>query len=458
MLDKTLPITILVLLMVRLANPMYGAPPTVGGPMPAYAAGDAIPQPLTEAEAVRVGLAHNPQITAAAAGVASAQATYRSQAAFPPVTLGVTNVTGTSAAPTLNGTTSDTFFDLGGTLDVSGQRRLQAAGSRATFGAANFQLQETRLTLAQQIRDAYWSLAAAQAQTQYAAESLRDVQRINELTRLQLDAGAAPRVDALRSSIDLANAQQAYLTAQGSERAALAALNVLLARAPTAPLVLAANLATPTTTATIGTAPASGPSPAVTAVPAVTLPPLPDLPELTRSALAHRPAVQAAAQQVRAAEYGVKGARAARLPDLTVDYERSLRDPIATVVLGARLPVLDFGSIRQSVRAAEQSRRQAVAQQQQAEQQVVQQVAQAHLDFTQAQQITASYRHDILEPSATLLAMAQLGYQQGGTGILPVLDAESTLRNARTGYINSLLALYKARDEVEAATGMPLAR
>lgn len=433
---------------------MVTAPNSGGGALmsgsrlaPVYALGDAIPQPLTEDEAVRLGLARNPQITAAAAGVASAQATYRAQLAFPPITLGVTNVTGTSAAPTLTGSTSDTFLDLGGTLDISGQRRLQAAGSRATFGAANFQLLETKLTLTQQIRDAYWSLAAAHAQTQFAQESLGDVQRVNQLTRQQLDAGASPRVDVLRSSIDLANARQGYLTTQGAERTALATLNVLLARTPTASLQLAANLIAPTTVAT-GTGAAIGPTPTT---PAAALPPLP---ELTRTALSNRPAVQAAAQQVRAAEYGVKGARAARLPDLTVDYERSLRDPIATIVLGARLPVFDFGTIRQSVRAAEQSRRQAVAQQQQAEQQVVQQVAQAHLDYSQAQQVAASYQHDILEPSETLLHMAQLGYQQGGTGILPVLDAESTLRNARTGYINSLLALYKARDEVEAATGV----
>ena len=63
---------------------------------------------------------------------------------------------------------------------------------------------------------------------------------------------------------------------------------------------------------------------------------------------------------------------------------------------------------------------------------------------------------DILAPSATLLNMAQIGYKQGATGILPVIDAETTLRNARIGYINSLLAVYKARAEIQAATGLPL--
>jgi outer membrane protein TolC len=84
---------------------------------------------------------------------------------------------------------------------------------------------------------------------------------------------------------------------------------------------------------------------------------------------------------------------------------------------------------------------------------VTQQVAQAYTDLTQAQVLAASYQTDILVPSGTLLTAARAGYQQGGTGLLPVLDAESTLRNARTGYVSSLLALYKAQDELQTAAG-----
>jgi outer membrane protein, heavy metal efflux system len=149
----------------------------------------------------------------------------------------------------------------------------------------------------------------------------------------------------------------------------------------------------------------------------------------------------------------VKQARAARLPDITVDYERSLQQSLYSVLLGARFPILDLGSLRNSIRAAAQSKKQAEAQERQAEQQVIQQVAQAYTDYTQARELATSYQGQILAPSGTLLEAAQLGYKQGATGILPVIDAETTLRNARNGYISSLLALYKAQDEMQAATG-----
>ena len=122
-------------------------------------------------------------------------------------------------------------------------------------------------------------------------------------------------------------------------------------------------------------------------------------------------------------------------------------------MLGVHLPLLDLGVIRQTIKSAEESRRQAEFQRRSSEEQVRQQVAQAFSDYVQAQAAAQRYAAQIVAPSETLLGKAQIGYQEGATGILPVLDAESTLRNARNGYVSALLALFKAQDELQAATG-----
>jgi cobalt-zinc-cadmium efflux system outer membrane protein len=192
--------------------------------------------------------------------------------------------------------------------------------------------------------------------------------------------------------------------------------------------------------------------------PKATVPNLPDLPALTKSALTNRALIKAASEQIRVAEYAVKQTRAGQFPDLSVDYERSFVQSSDTVLLSVRFPLLDFGSTRNAIRSADETRKQAVAQKEQSEQQVIQQVAQAYLDITQSQSLLASYVTDILNPSIKLRDMAQLGYKQGATGILPVIDAETTLRAARTGYVNSLLSLRKAQDEVIAAVNGPVPR
>ena len=420
---------------VTIVTGAQGAPPS--SPPTAAAPAVAIvpfPNSLTEADAVRIGLARNPQSAAGQAGVAAAAANYRSIAAFPSLNLGATHYAGSSPAPTLNGLTSDTVLDLGDTFDTSGQRRFQAAGARAQYNATEYQLEETRLTLTQQIRDAYWSLAAARAQTQIAQENLQDVQRVNQLTAVQLQAGSSPRVDVVRSGIDVVNAQQASISARGAEQVALSALNTLLARPPLAPVQLADSLAETSVT------------------PALFIN-LPALPDLTRTAIANRPVVKAAQEQVAAADYTLKQTRAARYPDTSLDYQRSVQNSLQTVIVGLSVPIVDFGANRNAIQSADQAKKQAEFLLQQAQQQVAQQSAQAYTDYTQAEQLTAAYPAQILNPSETLLNMSEVGYKQGATGILPVIDAENTLRNARVGYINSLLALYRARNEILAATG-----
>jgi cobalt-zinc-cadmium efflux system outer membrane protein len=392
-------------------------------------------------EAARIGLAQNPADGAARAAANAARSNYHGLSALPNPQLTLDTVSGSSAAPTLNGTNRDTFLDVSESFDTSGQRRWGAKNAKALYGAARAGYRQTQLGLVQQIRNAYWDYVAARAQSRFARESLDDVQKVNDATNVQNTAGTSPRGDVLRSNIDLANARQADLTAEAAQNTALAALNLLLARAPQAPIEPRDDLVSSTE--------AAG-----TAVP-TPVPPLPPLDELTTTAQAASPAVQAALAQVAAAKYAVSQNKAARLPDITVDYEKSLQDPFHSVVVGLQLPLFDLGSIRSQVHAARSGVDQAQAQMEQAKEQVAQQVEQAYRDYNLAQTQAAGYNKEILQPSVTLLNMAQLGYHQGATGILPVLDAESTLRNARTGYINALQAIYKAQDELLAATNAP---
>ncbi len=381
-------------------------------------------QRLSVDDAVRLGLSQNPQVSAGREAVATAQANYLSLDSYSPATLAATHAHGTAA---------DTFLDLGETIDFSGQRRFQAAAANASFRSARYTFQESLLSLEQQIRDAYWTLASAEAQIKIAEASFAEAKRVYELTVVQLSAGAAPRGDVIRSSIDVANAKQAQITARSAERGATFTLNSLLGRRPNSPIDLTVDLSKDSYV------PMSNP---------------PAVAELTTQALKKRPLLMAAAEQTRSAAYATKQAQAAHFPDLAIDFLHSVHIKSDTVTLTASFPLFDFGSVSQSIRAARATERQDRALELQARHQVEQQVAQAHDDLVLALQAASEYKRDILDPSNDLLELAQLGYKQGATGILPVIDAEATIRNARVGYINSVLAVHKAQDELFAATGL----
>ena len=381
---------------------------------------------LTAEQAVKTGLLRNPQVIAARAGVAAARASYRSQASLPPVTLGATQQQGRGNDP-------DTFLDFGEVLDISGQRRYGAASANEQYRATFYQFHELMLGLEQQIRDGYWSLAAARGQSEIASVSLKEAQRVHDLTVKQEQAGSSPKSDVIRSSIDVANAKQTLLAAQGAEQTALITLNVLLAQPPKTPIVLASDLTLDTASAPVEIAESEE--------------------ALTRIALQNRPLLKAVVAQALAAKYVVQQTESSRLPDLSVDFQKSIARNTNNLVFSLSFPLLDFGSVRHSVTAAKELRKQADAVKVQTEQEVSRQVSQAFNDLKIAVESAASYKKEILDPSVTLLGMAQLGYQQGATGILPIIDAESTIRSARVGYISSLLAVYKAQDEMLAAVG-----
>lgn len=387
---------------------------------------------LTVDQAVEYGLKHNPQITGGLAGVAVALATYQSIGILPNFVFGVSQVQGSSSAPSLTGDTRDTIVSLSTTVDLSGQRRYQAAGSHATYKASGYQFHETLLSLEQQIRDAYWTLAASRATTTLTRKSLEETQKVYDLTVVQEQAGTSPKGDVLRASIDVANAKQALLVAEGNEETALIAFNTLLAKSPKEVAVLTEDILNE------GSLPKG---------------PLAPTEELVRMATGKRPAIKASVESVKAANFGVRQAESTRLPDLNVQYERSTVQQVDALSFTLSLPLFDFGSIRESVRAAKENRKQVEAQKRSTESQVAQQVSQARSDLDIALKSAKSYRTEILEPSAKLFEMANLGYQNGATGILPVIDASSTLRNARVGYIGTLLAIHKAEDELNASIG-----
>jgi outer membrane protein TolC len=263
-------------------------------------------------------------------------------------------------------------------------------------------------------------------------KSLEETQKVYDLTVVQEQAGTSPKGDVLRASIDVANAKQALLVAEGNEETALIAFNTLLAKSPKEVAVLTEDILNE------GSLPKG---------------PLAPTEELVRMATGNRPAIKASVESVKAANFGVRQAESTRLPDLNVQYERSTVQQLDALSFTLSLPLFDFGSIRESVRAAKENRKQVEAQKRSTESQVAQQVSQARSDLDIALKSAKSYRTEILEPSAKLFEMANLGYQNGATGILPVIDASSTLRNARVGYIGTLLAIHKAEDELNASIG-----
>jgi outer membrane protein TolC len=349
---------------------------------------------------------------------------------------------GTSRLRSITGNSLDNFLDFSQTLDTSGQRKFAAAELASEYESSKFQAAESYLNLERQARDAYWNLALTQAQTRIAIVGYQDSQLAVDQTISQDSLGGGDKVDTLWSTIDSANARRTLMEARAAEREALADLNSLLGRDTGAPIRLAADLLAPEMTA--GNVDPSGVE-------------LPDLNVVGDLALKNRPIVKFADEQVRKAGYGINVAKAEAYPNLNVDYLKSLqRGSTDAYVLTLNMPLIDWGSVRQSVRSAGDRRTVAEATRLLTQQKTVLQAVKAHAELKAALQEVKVYANEIVAPATSLLEIARNNYKPGSSSLLPLIDAIATMRNAHLGYVNTIVKVYRAQSALWTATGHPL--
>ena len=129
----------------------------------------------------------------------------------------------------------------------------------------------------------------------------------------------------------------------------------------------------------------------------------------------------------------------------------------SSVRVGVGFPLFDNGRIRAEVAAAEANRRTAEATLQEAERVAILEVELALNERERAVKIVAAFEGaGRLAKGNTLLEMAQVGYEKGGSGYLEVIDAQRVFASERVEYLRALAALRLATARLERAAGGPL--
>jgi outer membrane protein len=192
---------------------------------------------------------------------------------------------------------------------------------------------------------------------------------------------------------------------------------------------------------------------------------LPPLPEIRRLASTNNPDIRAAESAVQQQTYELKSSRALLYPTLSFDYfyglnanQYALHNPEGKNLLGSvaqaelTIPVWTWGATRSRIRQSEVRLRQ----------------AQTDLSFTQRQllaSLDAFYQEanlsrsllDALRRSVTLaeesLKLTNLRYQAGEATALEVVDAQTTLLQARNAYADGLLRYRLALASLQTLTG-----
>ena len=174
-------------------------------------------------------------------------------------------------------------------------------------------------------------------------------------------------------------------------------------------------------------------------------------------ALSNRPDVVGAQATLEARQAQINVLRSQRLPSVELQVRRGslLAGLPGTYALRAvvTLPIFDFGSNKRERRALEAE----VGAQQSSinllRSQIATQVEQALLRLDQQLQTVARYRTGIVPLTVDLLRKTQIGYAAGASTYLEVLEAQRTLRQVQTEYLQALVGTRTQEAALEGALG-----
>lgn len=342
--------------------------------------------------------------------------------AMPPLLLDVGHGFGTNAAG------DDEDLLLTGRIELGGKRTLRQNVALREVEAARADEAQARIELAFRLRTAVADLQAAQSEEHLAREGVRLAQEFLRLARVRFEAGDVALADVVRAELEAGNAEAALTAAMATTAARRAPVNALIGSAPDAPV-------------TVSRLSADSPT-------------LPDLAKLREQAL-HRPDVVAATATLAARQAAIESARTGRRPDLTLSAAHaSLGQSRGNVLrLGVEFPIWDHGVTRAKTGEARAAAEEQAASVQVARLQALQDVESAYRLLVGAVEQARQLGGPQLARAERLRGLAELGYREGHSSYLELIDAQRAYLSTAQQYQRALAALATAEAALTRAVG-----
>lgn len=314
------------------------------------------------------------------------------------------------------------------------QLRALARLARDRAALARSEQAQARLTVAAQVADAWYQLALLRARVRIWQSTLRSVNILYRGTREKYAVGAAAVLDLAQTRLLRSNAQSGLQQSLAQRQAAIRALNMLLGRAPSAPLAL----------------PVLRPRSR----------PLATEPLWIEQARRAQPLLRIASRQIDVGHAQAGTLRAARLPTITANVGYGVDAPMTPssrdvgweVFLGLRMPIFGFGAQRDRIADADNQ----VAALRAARRSVLLQIRTTIArDFGNALAAERAYRQAVSQrrDARSVYDMTRDGYKAGTLNALDLAQAENSWLQARLQAATALVLLRMAHTQLQLDAG-----
>jgi cobalt-zinc-cadmium efflux system outer membrane protein len=323
-------------------------------------------------------------------------------------------------------------------LPIFGQRGAHIAAAKLGVDHARLEVATDLLHLRHEARIAYYAALRAEEELRIAIDVENLTAKVAAMAKERFDVGSGTRLDSEQATLLHVRSQQDV-----SDRKAIAfATRVELER-------------------TLGS-PDARTAPLIDALETVGETPLFD--ELLHAADTNHPALRALGLEHDAATQRGRAARADRRPVPSAEIGLDVLEPSTCGgtqrcvgprgALSLDLPLFNWNG--GPVALADAEAHTADARRVAAHQRIEAGLRSAYTALEAARARTRFYDVDYLPAATRVEAMAREAFAAGRTGILPLIEAERSMLDARMGRVGALFAVQSARADLEEASGVPL--
>jgi cobalt-zinc-cadmium efflux system outer membrane protein len=313
------------------------------------------------------------------------------------------------------------------TIELGGKRRLRERVADLTVSTAEAQFADTMRRGVAVVKRLYYEALLARYNVETANENSSTFADLLRLNQVRFEEGAIPEVDLIKVRLERMKFESAARQAELIYRQAVIRLLERLGDSTFARVDVAGELDTPS------------------------LPP--SLESLRQSALQERADIQAAAREVDASSARISLEQARGKPDISpyVGYTRV--GPDNTVLFGINIPLRVRDRNQAGIARADADAKVAETQLQLVKNRALAEVESAYEAFQTARDLVQAFRTQLLGQADESSMITLAAYEEGGTDLLPFLDAQRTRAEVRQQYFKTLLDYRSSIIDLELAVG-----
>ena len=313
------------------------------------------------------------------------------------------------------------------TIELGGKRKLRESAADATVSAAEAQFADAIRRGVAAVKRLYYEAVLARYNVEVASENRQMFGQLLQMNQSRFEEGAIPEADLIKVRLERIKFDSALKQADLNLRQATIRLLERLGES---------NFAKQEVIGEINFTAANT-----------------SLESLRQQALAERPDIQAAMRELNAAEERLALERARALPDLTpfVGYKRVAMDN--SVLFGISVPLRIRDRNQPGIARAETDIKTAQTQLQLVKNRALADIETAYEAFQTAREQVQTFRSELLEQADESRTIALAAYEEGGSDLLPFLEAQRTRAEVRQQYFRTLFEYRSSLIDLELAVG-----